>query len=429
MDNTENILTKVKNIKFKNILSEYWVVLVLLVLLIVIIVLFSVYGLAPLFPNTQPGWSTSIITAMETYKLHLGNKLVNCSICEKYLSHAGKEIYRLSDFYVLSSYKSALTGGYKRGFVSIDAITKILEGGVRYIDLDVFNKEMKANTEPVVSVGSENGYWNDSSFNAISFDACCKEIARIAFNSNEILNSNDPLFLSINLYTLENKKTVNKIADIIYKYFKEKLLSAKYSYQQTPIGRVPISILLGKVIIFAGNPITKPNTIILPKNNILDGTKLDELTNYTWNLKNKKGLQKLAHKDEVFEVSEPKNLVCYNKTNISIVYPYYKDDMVTPKNYNPQMPFILGCQFISMNFQTIDKNIEKYLSKFILSKDSGTSFILKPEKLRYKRPHIDVPPPQKKSLRLDRKFETESCPGKGDGVAGIQCGWPGSNKK
>ena len=227
------------------------------------------------------------------------------------------------------------------------------------------------------------------------------------------------------MYTLENKKTVNKVADIIYKYFKKRLLSAKYSYQQTQIGKVPISSLLGKVIIFAGNPISKPFFTILPKNNRLNGTKLDELTNYTWNLKNKKGLKRLAHKDEVFEVSDPKQLACYNKLNISIVYPFFKENILDPKNYNVTLPFATGCQFICMNFQTVDKNIEKYISKFVISKDNATSFLLKKDKLRYKRRSIPVPPAQTEDKRLNRRLETESCPGKGDGVAGIQCGWPG----
>lgn len=407
---TQELMNSTKEFfnKYENNFYKYWPILVIILLLITFLILLIKY---------LPSNNVSKISQMEIYHQVLGSKLVNCSICDKYLNNHGQELYKLSDFYVLSSYKSALTGGYYNGRVSTNALRAVLEGGVRFIDLDIFNKEMKDNTEPVVSVGNKNGFW-DQSFNSISFDDCCKEIASIAFNSTQIKNSNDPLFLSLNLYTVKNNKTINKVADIIYKYFKEKLMSSKYSFQQIPIGKIPINNILGKVVILAGNPTIEPAKIILPKDNQLIGTKLNELTNYTWNLKNKDGLKKLAHLEEVFENHDPSKLLNYNKQHMTIVYPHFKHDVVTPKNYNPDIPFAIGCQFICLNFQTFDKHIEKYLEKFIFSKDTGSSFVLKPPKLRYKQPKINMPLPQTENRRLDKTMTTSICQ---EGIANIKC--------
>ncbi len=48
---------------------------------------------------------------------------------------------------------------------------------------------------------------------------------------------------------------------------------------------------------------------------------------------------------------------------LCIVVPHREGDYIT-RNYDPQRPFELGCQFIAMNFQEIDENMDKYITRF-----------------------------------------------------------------
>ena len=46
-----------------------------------------------------------------------------------------------------------------------------------------------------------------------------------------------------------------------------------------------------------------------------------------------------------------------------IVVPHREGDYIT-RNYDPQKAFELGCQFLAMNFQDIDANMDKYITRF-----------------------------------------------------------------
>ena len=46
-----------------------------------------------------------------------------------------------------------------------------------------------------------------------------------------------------------------------------------------------------------------------------------------------------------------------------IVVPHREGDYIT-QNYDPQRAFELGCQFVAMNFQDIDSNMDKYITRF-----------------------------------------------------------------
>ena len=56
-------------------------------------------------------------------------------------------------------------------------------------------------------------------------------------------------------------------------------------------------------------------------------------------------------------------------------------------NFDSTLPLRLGCQFIAMNFQTFDANLQTYFSIF---GEIGHSFVLKPCSLRYIPRHVLV---------------------------------------
>ena len=72
-------------------------------------------------------------------------------------------------------------------------------------------------------------------------------------------------------------------------------------------------------------------------------------------------------------VSLSKGIEEFNKNNITIVVP---DTEFYAKNYDYKKAQYKGCQFVTMNFQTQDKQMEKYFKQF-----QKRSFQFKPEVL------------------------------------------------
>ena len=53
----------------------------------------------------------------------------------------------------------------------------------------------------------------------------------------------------------------------------------------------------------------------------------------------------------------------HNREGLTIVVPHIEGDFLS-RNYNPNLAFDLGCQFVTMNYHIIDENMDKYISKF-----------------------------------------------------------------
>jgi hypothetical protein len=69
-----------------------------------------------------------------------------------------------------------------------------------------------------------------------------------------------------------------------------------------------------------------------------------------------------------------KNLDKQNKQSLTIVY---TGEEFSSENFDPKTAWNLGCQFVCMNFQNVDKNLTKYMDKF-----KNLSFKLKSSNLR-----------------------------------------------
>ena len=87
-------------------------------------------------------------------------------------NHPCPKIFKhyLCNFWVCSSWKSYLPCNHKNDYASLDGIQYCLEMGARYIELDVFNKNMCPYTEPVVLNGSTPGRYQYSS--GLDFEDC-----------------------------------------------------------------------------------------------------------------------------------------------------------------------------------------------------------------------------------------------------------------
>ena len=275
--------------------------------------------------------------------------------------------FKLCDFYIASSYKSFLPGNQYYDLASIECIANAIECGSRYIELDIYQDSFCWESKPVVYVGKLQGLWNYT--NKLDFELCIKKIREVAFGSGYVANGNDPLFICLNIYNEQNFKLLSKIATIIHENFGNKLLAASYSYKTTNLSQIPIKELIGKVVIIS--------------NDKWEGCDMEEIVNFSWQmpfLRNMNSEQALFN----FDKNELRE---YNRRNITRVFPYINGRESV--NFNPAECWLTGCQFVCMNYQTMDEFMNFYLDKF-----SKYSLVLKPEQLRYTPPTYPDPTPQ-----------------------------------
>ena len=294
--------------------------------------------------------------------------------------------YKLSDFYVASSYNSALSGFQLFDYVSKDIVKKVMQTGCRFLDFQIFSDKYSQDSDPVVSSGYKVGEWK-LTLNVETLEAVFKTIADNAFRVYDgyegTPNNQDPIFINLDLKTNNNYMVNNRIQKLLIKYFRPYLLDPGYNYQVKEIGTVPLKDLMGKIVIFAGEG--------------FQGSTLEELVNYSWTFaklkrihhsvieteSNLKSMEKnTSNMSMDQQLKNTANLIEYdklkkfNKTGLTMIYPHKEGDFLT-KNYDPLLAWSLGCQFVMMNFQKVDSNMDIYINKF-----KNKAFLLKPKELR-----------------------------------------------
>lgn len=296
--------------------------------------------------------------------------------------------YRLADFYVCSSYNSAVAGYQMLDYLSTDMVKKVLQCGCRFLDFQLFSNTFGTDSYPVVSCGFRTGEWKFA-LNTINFEDVLQTIADHAFRifdgTDGTPNNQDPLIISLDLKNNYNYLVNNKIQKLISKYLGVYLLDPSYNYQSKNIALTPLKNLMGKVIIFSSDG--------------YQGSSLEELINYSWNYPKLKRLHfsevdsqlqsqvvdnanSLITKDLKTQIDNSKNIIQYNQLKkfnmnaLTIVVPQKENDIIT-RNYDPTNAWKLGCQFVAVNFQKIDKNMDTYVNKF-----KNRAFVLKPKSLR-----------------------------------------------
>jgi hypothetical protein len=280
--------------------------------------------------------------------------------------------YKLSDYYIASSFRSAVGKNQKFDYCSEKILENIIKSGARMVWLDIFNSNMSDKPKPIVSTGKKEGSWQ-LSLNSIPFDICCSTIAQNAFSSGMVNNYDDPFFVCLNLNTNNNLYSLKKIKNSILKHLGSRLLGVEYGFNKANIGQIEITKL-------CGGDGRKARVVILCSEGF-ENSDLEELVNYSWDNTNMKKL--------VYKSIDPNiGVTDYIKENISALKSHNTDNitMITPdentfftRQYLPTYSFDSGSQFISMYYQQPDTFMEKYIDKF-----KNYSFVLKPEKLRSK---------------------------------------------
>lgn len=327
------------------------------------------------------------------------NKLSSYVNIDSKLNGEKERELRLCDFYIASAFRPYLGRNQLFEYCDLKITRQIIKSGARCMYIDIYNSNMGYDAEPVLSNGYKEGQWK-LTFNTIRFDEFCQLLAYTIFSYGYVNNTNDPFILMLNLNTEGNVKCLNKIKKIIYERLGRYLLDNRYTYSSINIFNEPIKNFMKKIII-----ISSPG---------YKNSDLEELVNYTWEkdeLKNItfEALDKNNMDPSVIRLN-PYELKQFNKSNATMVSPNL--ETIYTKNYNPEIFWANGCQFVMMNYQKIDTHFDKYISFF--RKDS---FIDKPLSQRgttnKKKPNL---------IKLDRSdgtnsdqnnpnnYQNESCP-------------------
>ena len=288
---------------------------------------------------------------------------------------------RLGDFYVASAYNAAHCGYQMYDYTSEKIVVAVLQGGARYLEFNIFNSEFGDKAFPVVSMGYKQGEWkmmvNDTPLETI-FEIIEKNAFKIFDGIEGVNNPDDPLFIGLNLNTNSNLNCLNLIAFLITKYFSNRILDNSYSFQNNDsIADIPMSQLAGhnknggKIIFFASDG--------------FQGSGLEEIINYSWdNISNNPNhkMQRLLYSTIIDPTFNAQQLIDYNRTGFTIIVPHEEGDFFNT-NYNTTKAFELGCQFIAMEFQYIDSNMDYYITQF-----KNSSFVMKNSDLQKGKTNI-----------------------------------------
>ena len=291
---------------------------------------------------------------------------------------------RIGDLYVASAYNAAHSGYQMYDYTSEKIVLAVLQSGVRYLEFNVFNSEFGDKAFPVVSMGYKVGEWkmmvNDTPLETI-FEIIADNAFSITAGTSGVNNPDDPLFIGLNLNTNSNLNCLNLVAFLITKYFGTKLLDSTYSFQQSDtIADIPMINLVG-----ANN---KGGKVVIFSSDGFQGTGLEEIINYSWdNINNNPNhrMQRLHYSTIMDSKFNTQQLIDYNRTGFTIISPHQEGDFLN-NNFDPTIAFELGCQFICMEYQYIDSNMDMYITRF-----KNTAFVLKDADLIKGKTNIKKP--------------------------------------
>ena len=264
--------------------------------------------------------------------------------------------YRLADFYMASSSYSVFPGAAVYDYVSDSILPLAIKAGVRLVELDIYSD---INDKPVVGLKNQK-LGVDYAYNTVPLQACCVSIINNAFNSISSPVSSDPFILSLVFHT-QKSTTVNSAAEILKTTCRSHMLDSEYSYSRKNLAVEPICNLQSKLVIVSGGGEIK-------------GTLMEELVNMSWSTSH---LRRMTY-TQASQPHDHDEMIDYNRNNITMVVPDIGEDLV---NNNPQILFTFGCQWIMMNYGSIDTMMELYIGEF-----QENSLVLKPAALRPLRP-------------------------------------------
>ena len=115
----------------------------------------------------------------------------------------------LCDYYMASSGYTVIPSTTVYTYITTDAITEVIKGGARLIELDVYS----VGGEPAVGLADSK---TDTMFtyNTLKFEDCCTTLANTMFTPGITPGHGNPFVLSLNFHS-EDNKFITQCAEIM----------------------------------------------------------------------------------------------------------------------------------------------------------------------------------------------------------------------
>jgi len=337
----------------------------------IVLALLGVFGFIRLWHATRPSEAEgtkniqTVIDAIgvapsaNTKKEHFANAPVGCPSDRV-----------MCDYMVASSANSIYANKDAEDYTYASAVKKVIQAGARVVDLNIYD------VEGVPTAGlTDSGYKRLYSYNGVKLEDCCVEIANTAFADDTPGNKN-PFVLSLNFHTTNNT-LMTKAAEVLKKTLSRFLLDLPYTYQKKNIALEPVCNLIGKIVVVSGK-----NT---------KGNGMDELVNMSWD---SSYMRRLTYR-QAAETYDYEELIEFNRRGITLVVPDEGKDLT---NRKAQICFGFGCQWVAMNYGSIDEALDPYIGTFLEG-----SYVLKEEGLRYNPVTYEAPKQQNPAVSFQPK--------------------------
>ena len=347
-------------------------------------------------------------------------------ICSQIIND--REHYRLNDYFINSSFNSALIGNQSNDYVSLDFLMSVINAGARYIDLQINGSNNEEYPEPVIGSGNIMGSWSDS-LNNIDLSLVLQEIRKYAFSDNK----NYPLIINLE-FNNESNYLLTRTGELLNSYLDNYILNNR-KYIKMPITLEKMCNLERKIIIISSissellvqTPLEK---IIIPPLGYIKRIYFKDannLMNLSGDISNTLSKKQQEIDNNLFEENFPSiqemmlsgkydngndfmnklislginnPLFFFNKIGMTVIIPHLKEDKFT-LNFEPELYWNNGCQIVAMNFQeATDKSIFDKVNKYTnadkdaitdetpimvryLAKFKNTSVILRDDDFRF----------------------------------------------
>lgn len=386
MNNMKNKATELAN---KIMDSNCYLIIVYLISIIFIIILsYSIYFKQELGKSSK---NLALMKKQVELDKETDKPTISALSETDYIQQSGtpdKGPSTLIDYHVMGSFNSCCTGPVINGHVSLEALSIVLNMGVRLLDFEIYLKDNKV----VVAAGRNNVYMKDT-YNELDIGKVLSHVRSVAINSSN--NGTDPLILNFrilsknpNVYHILEKKITEHLGD----YLVNRQFGKGGTYKNVLLD-TEFKNLKNKVIIFAHD-----TTL-----NFMDNPRFFEIVNGFSGI----GGNLLFYNNyQIKNENKPETYIEETKSKFCISVPNIMDR----RNSAWVIHHSYGVQGTLMNFGGGYNNelLEGYKNKFF---DSQKAYLLKNKSIQRERYKLTKP----SGIRSDpspvtQKFEFEGNP-------------------
>jgi len=297
---------------------------------------------------------------------------------------------KLSNYMISSSYNSCCAGDFLDSYVSIAALTNVINQGARVLDFSIY---LVNDNGPTAVVGAApNSSTNiKGTYNHLNLVDVFNTIRTTAMKGGgKCTNWNDPLFIHLRIMSAKSKQLYKSLAEQFAEAWPDEDISRNVftNPKNIQLGDVPLIELRNKIVIMITDQNVSHNIHNSDDEKLFSNTKkfLNRVSSF-YDYKNVEFAGHIVQKNQTnAHAPDIDNIKKLTRRKIYIIVP---DELSINDNMHFQTHHDMGCQMVCMNWQNLDGPLETYRDKFMFqNKDTNGNtkhfaFILKSKQLRH----------------------------------------------